>query len=203
MSKCFHHPETDAVGFCRQCGKGLCSECRREVRGVIYCEDCLANLTVAAAAPGGSTPALAAVLGAIPGVGAIYNGEYLKALIYIFIFGGTISLMDSRAARGLEPLLGIFLGAFWIYMIIEAYQTAKRRALGLAPAPSGWSALGIESGGQATPIGPLILIVIGVLFLLNTLDIFRWTYELRRFWPVILIALGAWLLWRRTTGAPR
>lgn len=202
MSKCFHHPETDATGYCRQCGKGLCAACRRDVRGVVYCEDCLAALTAsAAAAPGAPNPGLAAALAFIPGVGAIYNGEYLKALVYILIVGGTISLLDSRASRGIEPLLGLFLTGFWIYMVVEAYQTAKRRAAGLATGPGGWEPLSLE-GGKATPVGPVILIVLGVILLLNTLDIFQWRFYLWRFWPLILIALGAWLLWRRTAPPP-
>src|SRR3972149_191768 len=116
--KCFHHAEVDATGYCRQCGKALCGDCRRDVRGVVYCEDCLATLATAPAAsvPGAPSPGVALALGFIPGVGAIYNGEFAKALLYIIIFGGLISLMDSSASRGAEPLFGMLLAAFYIYM---------------------------------------------------------------------------------------
>ena len=40
--KCAVHPDVDAVAYCRNCGKALCSVCARPVRDVIYCEDCLA-----------------------------------------------------------------------------------------------------------------------------------------------------------------
>src|SRR5271154_1169400 len=40
--KCAVHPDVDAVAYCRNCGKPLCSVCARPVRDVIYCEDCLA-----------------------------------------------------------------------------------------------------------------------------------------------------------------
>ena len=40
--KCAVHPEVDATGFCRNCGKALCAECARPVREVLYCENCLA-----------------------------------------------------------------------------------------------------------------------------------------------------------------
>lgn len=202
--KCFRHPEADALGYCRQCGKPLCEPCRRDVRGVFYCEDCLAaTVQVGTTAPGAPSPGAALALGFIPGVGAIYNGEYAKALVHIIIFGGLISALDSPAARGFEPLLGILLAGFYFYMPFEAYQTAKRLAAGQAPARAGWEGLGFGNGGRATPIGPLILIVLGALFLLNTLDIFHWSWHLGRLWPVILIAVGAWMLWKRTTGAPR
>jgi len=198
--KCFQHPETDAAAYCRNCGKALCETCRRDVRGVIYCEDCLAA-TVAHAVPGAPSPGVALALGFIPGVGAIYNGEYVKALIYIVIFGGMISILSSGAARGMEPLLGMLLAGFYFYMPIEAYQTAKRRALGLAPAPAPAGGPSIET--SLAPAGPIILIVLGVLFLLNTLDVFRWSWNIWRFWPVILIAIGLVLLRRRFGGGGR
>ncbi len=200
MNENAKQPEA-AAGFCRQCGKALTPETRRDVRGVYYCEDCLATATLGgqATTTGGPNPVVAALLGLIPGVGAIYNGEYMKALTFIFIFGGTISLMDSGAARGMEPLLGMFMAGFYFYMPIEAYQTAKRRAAGLAPASSGWE-MPAAKGGKATPIGPLVLIVLGVLFLLNNFLPYR--FHLLRFWPLALIACGAWMLWKRTAGAP-
>lgn len=202
--KCFYHADVDSVGFCRQCGKALCDACRRDVKGVHYCEDCLAATVLpgGAASPGAPNPGLALGLGFIPGVGAIYNGEYAKGLIHIIIFGGLISLMDSPAARGFEPLLGMLLAAFYFYMPFEAYQTAKRRAAGLAPAGGGWDQLGFGNGDRVTPMGPLILIVLGVLFLFNTLDFFPMRF-MWRYWPAILIVLGAWMLWKRTTSAPR
>lgn len=206
MSKCFHHPEVDAIGFCRQCGKALCPDCRREVREVIYCEDCLAATVLhpAATPSGGPNPVLAAVLGTIPGVGAIYNGEYVKALIFILIFGGSISMLESRAARGLEPLIGLFLAAFYIYMIIDAYRVAKARAGGVVPgSSSAWGAPG-PGDGKASPIGPIVLIVIGAIFLFNTMGFFHFfnLFHLFRLWPLALIAIGAYMIWQRTAGGP-
>jgi len=207
--KCAQHSEVDSVGYCRHCGKGLCGDCRRDVKGVVYCEDCLAASVLpggapaaAPAAPGATNPGLALALGFIPGVGAIYNGEYAKAFIFIFIFGGLISMMDSGAVRGLEPLVGMLLFGFYIFMVLDSYQTAKRRATGQAAAATGLESLGFGDPEKATPIGPLVLIVLGVLFLMNTLDFFPMRF-LWRFWPAILIALGVWMLWKRTGGDGR
>jgi len=203
--KCAQHPEVDSIGFCRQCGKALCAACRRDVRGVIYCEDCLAATILPAggaggAAPGAPNPGVALALGFVPGVGAIYNGEYAKALIYVLIFGGLISAISSGAARGLEPLLGMLIFGFYIFMPFDAYQSAKRRAAGQVPA-GGFESLGFGTAEKAAPLGPLILIVLGVLFLFNTLDFFPLRF-LWKFWPAILIAIGVWLLWQRTSGTP-
>ena len=207
--KCAQHPEVDSVGFCRQCGKGLCADCRRDVKGVVYCEDCLAANVLpggahaaAPAVPGAPNPGLALALGFIPGVGAIYNGEYAKAFIFIFIFGGLISMMDSSAVRGLEPLIGMLIFGFYVYMILDSYHSARRRASGAAPAGPPWESFGFGDAEKATPIGPLVLIVLGALFLLNTLDFFPLRF-LWRFWPAILIAVGVWMLWKRTGGESR
>ena len=40
---CANHPQTPAAAYCRTCGKPLCSACTRQVMGVIYCENCLAE----------------------------------------------------------------------------------------------------------------------------------------------------------------
>ena len=40
---CANHVEVPAVAYCRTCGKPLCSTCTRDVRGVIFCEECLAS----------------------------------------------------------------------------------------------------------------------------------------------------------------
>jgi B-box zinc finger len=39
---CATHNDVAAVAFCRTCGKPLCQACTRDVRGVIYCENCIA-----------------------------------------------------------------------------------------------------------------------------------------------------------------
>jgi hypothetical protein len=46
------------------------------------------------------------------------------------------------------------------------------------------------------PIGAIVLIGLGVLFLLGQLDIFS-DRIFAYFWPVLLIGLGVWLIIRR------
>jgi len=47
---CANHADASAVAYCRTCGKALCANCTRPVRGVIYCEDCLGARMEATAA---------------------------------------------------------------------------------------------------------------------------------------------------------
>ncbi len=66
-------------------------------------------------------------LGFIPGLGAVYNGEYLKALIHVLIFGGLIAAQSGNVSGGAHAFLGVVLGCFYLYMPIEAYHTARSR----------------------------------------------------------------------------
>ena len=54
-------------------------------------------------------------------------------------------------------------------------------------------------GGEAFPVIPILLIAFGVIFLLHNLEILR-LYQILRYWPVFLIALGVYMLYLRMTG---
>jgi hypothetical protein len=217
---CQNHPELPAVAFCRSCGKPLCQACQRAAQGTIFCEE---HVPAAAAVPGapaagtvppspwtapasatsstvpnpGVSPGLAFVLGLIPGVGAIYNAQYAKGLIHVIILGLLISIASSGAGGGLEPLFGFMIPCFFFYMAFEAYHTAKRRQYGL-PVDEFSSIL--PARGSGFPMAPVLLIAFGILFLLNNLEIIRF-YQVIRYWPVFLIALGVYLLYARMTGS--
>ncbi|HWY21301.1 MAG TPA: DUF5668 domain-containing protein [Candidatus Acidoferrum sp.] len=53
---CATHSDIAAVAFCRTCGKPLCGNCTRDVRGVIYCEPCLAARLEGTAPAAGFVP---------------------------------------------------------------------------------------------------------------------------------------------------
>jgi hypothetical protein len=56
--------------------------------------------------------------------------------------------------------------------------------------------------GRPEPIGAIVLIAVGMLFLLSTLGVFRFDW-IGRGWPLIIILIGAWLLFRRVRATPR
>jgi hypothetical protein len=144
------------------------------------------------------SPALALFLGFIPGVGAIYNGQYAKGLVHAVVFGILCSILDSGAG-GLEPVFGIVLAAWFFYMAFEAYHTAQRRRRG-EPVDEYSSLINLRGERQhQIPVAGIALIVLGVLLLLHTLRLIDFEY-VARYWPVLLIGAGAYLLWLRFSG---
>jgi hypothetical protein len=292
---CVNHPDIAVSAYCQNCGKALCAQCVRPVSGVIYCEQCLAaklgigggaygvpggvpyNVPGNAAAgsvnyavngvvaPSGPNPGTAMGLGFIPGVGAMYNGQFVKALVHVLVFVVLVGITENHG------IFGIFIAAWICYQVFDAYQTAAARRDGLPlPDPLGLNELGAKLGipnspftPQVTqtytaappvpptpaagfapgpgypppagftnpyppytavppvqpmgamppevdpyapvprrePIGAIVLIGLGLLFLLNTLGFFRFNW-IGHAWPIFIIGLGAWLVIRRTRGVP-
>jgi TM2 domain-containing membrane protein YozV len=245
---CVNHIGVSATAYCQSCGKALCVGCvRNAAGGQLLCEPCWMTWQsyqqpFAAPLVGGPNPSAAAVLGLIPGVGAMYNGQFVKGFIHVVVFAVLVSL------TGYYPIFGIFIAAWVIYQSFEAYHVAKALRDGQPPPdPFGLNQLGDllnlgqrprNPGQPATgqpappptgsyqpsppyqapfppppgfidpaapppicyrrrePVGAIVLIALGLLFLLGQLDVFR-----DRFfgltWPLLLIALGVWLIIRR------
>ncbi len=285
---CVNHSGVTAAAYCQNCGKALCGACVRNAPGgQVLCENCwtawqsVPNPFIAPSL-GGPNPGLAAVLGLIPGVGAMYNGQTFKGLIHVVIFVVIISITTHYG------LFGLLIPAWILYQSFEAFHTAKairegqplpdplglnevgnwlnlggRPHPGAGPAGPGPSAAGFtppagegrpapvsspyQTGYQPPPypepypgpyggsygspyggrppatgytqpgvppaapphldwrrkepIGAIVLIGLGVLFLLGQWDllsgrVFEFT------WPVLLIGLGAWLVVRRLQEMP-
>jgi hypothetical protein len=232
---CATHGDTAAVAFCRTCGKPLCNQCTRDVRGVIYCEACLAARmegTAPAAGyvppqsypqnppqnppptgyqqfmdqglgvkvqPGpatGPNPTVAGILGAIPlGLGAVYCGQYAKGLAHLGIFVLAIVGFSYDLPWQGYTAIGIFLGFFWVYQILDAVRTAKAIQAG-EPTPDPFGLAQTFSSGDKVestrvPAAAAILIGLGVLFLLHTVGLFD--IGIGHFVSLILIVLGVWL----------
>ncbi|MBS1851698.1 MAG: B-box zinc finger protein [Acidobacteria bacterium] len=222
---CAAHSNVAAVAYCRTCGKPLCGNCTRSVHGVIYCESCLAarlegvqppqppysQVVDAPAgvvrAPGensGPNPTVAGILaGFFPiGVGAVYNGQYAKGLAHLGIVALIIVGLNSDMPAYMNVFLGILLGFFYFYQIIDAVRSAIAIQMG-QPAPdpfgidqtfgSGGKAAEARANTEKLPTAAVVLIILGLLFLLNTtLDL-----HLHRIWPLFLIGIGVWLFVKR------
>jgi hypothetical protein len=139
------------------------------------------------------SPALAFFLGLIPGVGAIYNGQYAKGLVHAIVWGLLMSIANSRAANGLEPIFVMLVIAWWAYMAFEAHRTAQKLQAGEAVDEYS-SLVPMRGRGDQAPVAGVALVVLGTLLLLHTLDVLDFD-RVARYWPVLVIALGVYLLW--------
>jgi len=230
---CANHTNVSAVAYCRTCGKPLCATCTRDVKGVIYCENCLAarlegvqppagsGIPAAPAMPiapmytpppqGGPNPALAGILaGFFPfGVGAVYCGQYAKGLAHLIVF----TLLVIGASSGSDvagTLFGIGIAFFYVYQIIDAVRSARALQMGQPPPDPFGLAQTFGAGDKLNttqiPTGAVVLIIIGIFFLLRNAGLFD--FDIHRIWPIFLIVLGGWLFaknWGRRTrrGHPR
>ena len=220
---CANHSDQAAVAFCRTCGKPLCNQCTRDVRGVIYCESCLAaRMEGAPSAAGfvppaqnvyppmgtvvpgprpsmntGPNPAVAGILaGFFPfGVGAVYCSQYAKGLAHLVIMVLLIVGESSDVPWFMHMFLGIGIGFFYLYQIMDAVRSAHAIQAGEpAPDPFGFGQMfgtGEKLEGSKVPVGAALLIGLGILFLLHTAGILEIGAGV--FVSLLLIFLGVWL----------
>jgi hypothetical protein len=168
---CANHPDIAPSAYCRTCGKPLCANCTRDVKGVIYCENCLADrlqgvqpsdatpaagFVAAAPAPiapsSGPNPALAGILaGFFPfGVGAVYCGQYAKGLAHLVTFTLLVWGESVTDNAGLNTILGFAIAFFYVWQIIDAVRTAKAIQMGQPPPDP----FGLAQAFGADPVQP-------------------------------------------------
>jgi len=220
---CATHSDTAAVAFCRTCGKPLCNQCTRDVRGVIYCESCLAaRLDGTAPAAGfvppaqtvyppigtassmprppvssGPNPAVAGILaGFFPiGVGAVYTGQYAKGLSHLVIAVLLILGVNADLPWYMITFIAISMGFFYVYQIIDAIRTAKALQMGEpAPDPFGLGqAFGTGEKLEGTKVPTGAAVLIGLGVLFLLHTAGLFEIGMGLFVSLILIFLGVWL----------
>lgn len=146
------------------------------------------------------SPVLAIILSAImPGLGQVYVGYYRHAFTYIAIFASVVALLSADTSEGLTPLLGIFLGFFYFYQVVDAGRKASLINQVLERGTT------LEPGRDELPdrvgftFGGGVLVVVGLLALgHNVFDMdLAW---LEDWWPAGLVATGAWIILRGRGG---
>jgi hypothetical protein len=152
----------------------------------------------------------------------MYNGEFAKGFVHVLVFATLIWMADH-----VNGIFGIAIAAFYIYMPIEAYRTARAMEMGLpSPDPFGFNTVfgsgaprpsaaatanaspgivaGQPSGTEPVPEEPRSRTPIGA-FVLIGLGVLFLLDEMGalhfdwiwRFWPLILIVLGIRILMQR------
>ena len=194
--KCVFHPTNPASARCSACERPLCPACDHRIKGLPCCQDCIViGIETLRRSGGGNriihleekSPLIALLLGLVPGVGAAYNGQNIKALTHFLAIVGLWVLADIFDGP-LELVFGLGSVAFYFYSIYDAFQSAQdlRRGEDLSGEDERLKLFLQQRmnlfGGLLTSVGALA-----------TLD-FWFPNRLSRLWPVLLIIAGVYLI---------
>jgi TM2 domain-containing membrane protein YozV len=199
---CVFHPINAASARCSACDRPLCPACDHRIKGIPCCQDCIvAGIETLRRTPSAGrhifgqsgrqeekSPLIALLLGLVPGVGAAYIGQNIKALTHFLAVVGLWVLADIF---GMPLAIAFVLGgaSFYFFSIYDAYQSAQRLRRG--------EDLRVEDERlklflqQRMNLFGALLIGVGALAMLN----FWIPNLLQRVWPVLLIITGAYLVW--------
>jgi len=142
------------------------------------------------------SPALAAVLSMMPGLGQVYVGYYQRGFVHAAVVATLVTILASGTLDRLNPLFALFMSFFWLYNIIDAARRASLYNDALAGNPSIELPQDFKMPGlQGSIFGGAALIVGGFILLLHT----RFGVSLEwveQWWPVAPMMFGAYLLAR-------
>jgi hypothetical protein len=154
----------------------------------------------------------------------MYNGEFAKGFVHVLIFATLIWMaQELNGVFGICIAAFAIYMPIEAYKTARAKQMGLpapdpfgfnnffssglgfNRPVGapqsVAPAAGTAAVVGGEPAEghrhRDTPIGAWILIGLGVLFLLNAMDLLHIDSFLHRFWPLVLIAIGVRILMQR------
>jgi TM2 domain-containing membrane protein YozV len=203
---CVFHPTNAAGARCSACERPLCPACDHRIKGSSCCQDCIVAGIEALRRNAGAgrhvfhqtgnqtgrqeekSPLIALLLGLVPGVGAAYNGQNIKALTHFLAVVGLWVLADIFGTP-----LGIAFGlggvGFYFYSVYDAFQSAQRLRRG-EDLRAEDERLKHFLQRRMNLFGAL-LIGVGALAMLD----FWIPNLLHRAWPVLLIIAGAYLVW--------
>jgi hypothetical protein len=188
--KCSYHPTVDSQEFCSTCSKALCTECSHQIKGKVFCQDCLVRGAEWASAVKDlriptDAPKRAAALSLIPGMGAVYNGEYQKAITQFAIFAALVVMGDNvNGVFGFGAFVFLIFTMFDSYRAAEAHLRMRLESKTVKESPA---------KDRTVAAWGIILIILGVLFLAKNFIHYDF---LHRLWPLAFIALGAYIVYR-------
>lgn len=198
--KCSYHQTNLASARCSCCQRSICPACDHRIKGSPYCQDCIvAGIEMlrrprgeridsrSSSRPEEKSPLIAMLLGLIPGLGAAYNGQNVKALVHFVVTMGLWMLADVFHST-LEAALAMTGVAFYLYTLYDAFASAQRQRAGVD--------LQVEDERiklflrQHTHLCGGLLVSIGALAIINAV----FPQYLYRLWPLLLILTGLFLL---------
>jgi hypothetical protein len=132
------------------------------------------------------SPKRAAWCAVIPGIGAVYNRQYMKALTFFAVFAALMVMGDN-----VDGVFGFGAFVFLIYTMFDAYRTAE--AYKRAQVEGNLQPEDLTKDKPKSVMGwGLVLISLGFILLLKNYIHF---YFLQRAWPLAFIILGGYLVY--------
>lgn len=137
-------------------------------------------------------PLYAGLLALFPGIGNVYNGLYLRGIIFFSLIASLLALVSD--ARGDHPVVGFAIAFVWIFNVIDSVRQAKlinhgyAQDLGLEDLPK------VPKAGQGGLLAGILFLILGVI---ASLEVFfkvdlSWVIG---YWPLAPLALGGGLLY--------
>ena len=198
---CAYHIQNVATVQCNGCGKPLCAACDHRVKGFPYCQDCivegvdlLRNQTQSKNytpfVKKRTSPFVAAFLSmAIPGLGAAYNGQTVKALVYFAVFVGLFQM--AVLTGGTAIFVFGFIG-MWFFAALDAWRTAQMIRSGLTPDVA--EDIFVKRFSGNPKLWGILLTLLGTTFLLQMAFGRDFSRLMNFLLPVFLIGLGLYIL---------
>lgn len=195
---CAYHSQAVAVVNCNGCGKPLCPSCDHRVKGFPFCQDCIVQgvdllrrqnqSSYAPLLKKQTSPIIATILSLLcPGLGAAYNSQTVKAIVYFAVFVGLFQMwiLTDGSAIFRWGVIGM-----WLFSALDAYRTAQMIRSGLTP--DGAEDILVRRFSGNPKLWGIVLTVLGAMFFLNSF--FNVRILMRGILPVALVGLGVYLL---------
>ena len=193
---CAYHTQNGAVVQCNACGKPLCPACDHRIKGFPYCQDCIVmgvdllrqqnSSNYGPYVRKSTSPFLAFILSVVPGLGAAYNGQTVKALVY---FGVAIGLFQLALLTGIPLFALAFLG-MWAFSALDAWRTARMIRSGITPDVA--EDILVKRFQGNPKLWGIVLGILGLAFVLQ--NVFGLKGIMRGVLPAMLIGLGIYIL---------
>jgi len=196
---CAFHSHNAATVSCNGCGRPLCPACDHRIKGFPYCQDCIVtgidllrtqyrSSGQASTPKTRSSPIIATLLSMIcPGLGAAYNGQTVKALVYFAVFVG---LFQMAVLTGGMPIFVLGFIGMWGFAAVDAARTAQLIRSGVTPNAA--DDLIVQRFSGNPKLWGVVLGILGLAFILQKM--FYLGGIIKALLPVMLIALGIYVL---------
>lgn len=208
---CSYHVHNAAVTSCNGCGKALCPACDHRIKGFPYCQDCIvqgvellreqSRSNYAPYVKRRTSPIVATLLSLIcPGLGAAYNGQTTKAIVYFMAFVG---LFQMAVLTGGMPLFVFGFLGMWVFGAFDSWRTAQVIRSGVTP-DNAEDILVKRFSGNPVAWG-IVLLMLGAAAIIRS-TIPGAASLMRYLLPVVLIGLGIYIMrshiFKKKTEAP-